>query len=135
MGKIMPMIKIACLCALLLLGISPAQAKDMHEKHAVFGIGSETCQHFASAYQQRDYALVEYKIWIAGYLSAFNLIVPGTFNIMGQRNLSHALDTLANYCQEHPDILFVTAAATLTEHYYDERINFVPSETPIWKPR
>ena len=119
---------------LMLLGLFSASiaAKDMNQRFAVFGVGAENCTDYLQARQTMGKPQQEYYHFITGYLSAFNLIVPGTYNILGKRNLSGALEWLDNYCRANGQENFTNAMARLTEAYYDERENFTRDEDQGW---
>jgi len=120
--------------ALLLLSallLSPAlPAKDMYGQFAVFGPGAGKCSDYLRV-RTRDEALMQrWHDWIAGYLSGFNLIVEQTYNILGERQYSEALDWLDRQCQQAPNKSFINALAEMTQAYYPARRSFVSSGKP-----
>lgn len=109
-----------------LLGLNPAWAKDIGGQYAVHGVGADTCQHYLAAREQGGGTLLQYEIWLAGYFSAFNLIVSNTYSIMGQRSLEEFWVALDEYCGANPDELFVVAISTVTMVVYPDRQNLSP---------
>jgi hypothetical protein len=51
----------------------------------------------------------EYTTWSAGYLTAFNLRTPGTYDILGNTDINGAMLWLENYCRNNPLERFATA--------------------------
>jgi hypothetical protein len=111
--------------ALLVLPLS-VFAKDMDGQFAVFSTSGERCADYSRARLQGAAAEKAFANWTLGYLSAFNLIVSDTFNIMGQHSFHEALNWLDKHCHENPDAYFVNAAARLTESLHPVRANMAP---------
>jgi hypothetical protein len=120
------------LILILILCSGPLLAKDMHQRHAVLGVGGESCGNYLKARSAGGNRFHAYYDWITGYLSAFNLIVPNTYNILGERRINDALARLDDYCSTHQDEVFITALAMLTEVYFDERTNFIKDKDRAW---
>lgn len=116
----------------LILCSGPLLAKDMHQRHAVFGVGGESCGSYLKARSAGGNRFNAYYDWITGYLSAFNLIVANTYDILGEHRITDALKRLDDYCSSHNDEVFITAMAMLTEVYYGERTNFIKDENRSW---
>lgn len=122
---------------IVMLGIGlglPAHAKDIDGEFAVFGVGSKSCKAYTAARSTRT-GLKDYVVWMEAYLSAFNLIVPSTYNIAGNRKLDDMLKWTDDYCRAHPDDLYVNAIAALTVALYPERQNLAPGKDNVekWK--
>ena len=127
--------KITLLLFTLLLFSHPALAKDMDGEFAVFGPGGDSCQQFLTAQKLGGHSAYAYQEWALGYLSAFNLIVKNTYNIMGTRSMDEGLDWLQDHCRYQPSTLFVNAIAALTTRLYPERMNMAPNKNTAekWK--
>jgi hypothetical protein len=70
----------------------------------------------------------QYVVWTEAYLSAFNLIVPSTYNIAGESNFNQMMKWLGEHCKENPDELYVNAVAALTVALYPSRLNLAPGK-------
>lgn len=107
---------------------TPVMTKDLNQQFAVFGIGERNCNSYRLARRAADSQFDPYYNFISGYLSAFNLIVADTYNILGKRTMSESLGWLDRFCQRAPAENFTNAVARMTELYYDERQNFKLSD-------
>ena len=114
------------LLALLVISL-PVNAKDLDGEYAVFGIGSNTCAGFQSA-RRSGKGVAEYIVWTEAYLSAFNLIVPSTYNIAGESSFNQMMSWLGEYCRDNPEELYVNAVAALTVALYPSRLNLAPGK-------
>lgn len=112
------------LVLLLFLLSLPVQAKDDNQQFAVFGVGERLCGDYLMARSDGGHHFDPYYNFLSGYLSAFNLIVPDTYNILGKRTVSESLAWLDRYCSDARSENFTNAVARMTEFYYDERQNF-----------
>jgi len=112
---------------LLISATAAVEAKDMNQRFATFGLGAKSCAHYLGAVEAGDEMLDYYNNYTLGYLSAFNLIVPSTYDILGERSMSDAFDWLTDYCRKNPQSLYVNAVASLTESYFEKRQNFTPT--------
>ena len=119
--------KAAALLILLLLSL-PAAGRDIGGDFAVLGIGGQSCAAYLQA--RREHAAQEqaYVTWMLGYLSAFNLIVDNTYNILGSNDINDALDWLDRQCAAAPHTPFVNAAAAMTEILHPVRANLHPDK-------
>ena len=120
--------KKAVLLAAGLLAAPMLVAKDIDEQYAVFSVGGDPCSDYLAARQTGAEPEQRYLHWIAGYLSAFNQIVPGTYNILGQRDFGSFLGELDAYCREHRDELLVAVLSVLAERMYPDRLNLSPNK-------
>jgi len=120
--------------SLVVFLVLPVQAKDIDGQFAVFGAGSKSCEAYLKARATRS-GISAYVNWMEAYLSAFNLIVPSTYNIAGTRNLDQMLKWTDDYCKENPQDLYVNAVAALTVALYPERQNLSPGKDNVekWK--
>lgn len=109
------------LIAVLLLQHAPTQARDFENGYAVYAAGSETCSKYLAA-EQRGGNEYDYFInWLIGYFSAFNVIMPNTYDILGENEFTMVQNWLNNHCRKFPKELFVNAAARVTEVLYPAR--------------
>jgi len=101
---------------------APLQAKDTNQNFATFGKGSDSCLAYMEArLDNNGREMDRFKHFVFGYLSAFNLMIPQNFNILGSRTMSDAFDWLDGYCLKAPNDNMTNAVASLTQAYYAER--------------
>jgi len=108
---------------------APLMAKDMNQQYATFGKGSESCLAYMEARVENGREMDRYKHFVFGYLTAFNLMIPQNFNILGERSMSDAFDWLDGYCLKAPDDNITNAVAALTQAYFGGRKSFRKSTT------
>ena len=119
---------IALLILLIGLGTMPLAAKDIDGEFVVFSTGAQTCTDYIGA--RRQGASIEpYRQWLSGYLSAFNLIVVNTYDIVGERNYAQIIGWLDQYCLQNQEVSFVNASAALTVVLFPERRNIAPNKS------
>jgi len=107
---------------ILILAISPsAQARDFEGGYAVYGAGAQPCSKYVAALKQGNQELDYFVDWLIGYFSAFNVIMPNTYNILGESSFPSAQGWLDRHCRRYPKELFVNATARLTEVLYPTR--------------
>ena len=112
---------------LILLLAFPVHSKDIDGEYAVFGVGSKSCSGFIKA-RSTGQGMAQYVLWTEAYLSAFNLIVPSTYNIAGESSFNQMMNWLSEHCKENPDELYVNAVAALTVALYPSRLNLAPGK-------
>lgn len=103
------------------LSVTSVQARDFEDSYAVFGVGAQPCSVYLAAGKKGSADLDVFNDWIMGYLSAFNVIVPNTYNILGDMDFPTVQVWLQNHCQKFPRELFINAVARLTEVLYPTR--------------
>ena len=106
---------------LLLLGLSQQiTARDFEGSYAVYGAGGESCKAYLKSMktgERQDYFID----WTIGYLTAFNVIMPNTYNILGESDFASAQGWLERHCNRYKNQLFINAAIKLTEVLYPLR--------------
>lgn len=111
--------------ALLLIG-RPGMARDVNGNYATFGIGGKTCSDYLEARDVGEEREQRYMEWTAGHLSAYNLLLTNTYNILGETDTTDMLAHVDSYCRQHQDTLYVQALAVQIETLYDTRANLSP---------
>ncbi len=96
-------------------------AKDINQSYVTFGNGREGCLAYMEARVKDGREMDRFRHFIFGYLTAFNLMIPQNFNILGERTLSDAFNWLDGHCRKTPDDIISNAVAALTQAYFDER--------------
>lgn len=105
----------------LLLSYAPLQARDFENGYAVYAAGSEPCSQYLLAEQQGGGEYDYYINWLIGYFSAFNVIMPNTYDILGENEFTMVQTWLNDHCRKFPKELFINAAARVTEILYPTR--------------
>ncbi len=105
-------------CSVLSL---PLQARDFEGAYAVYGAGAQPCSTYTAAVSQGGREEDFFIDWMIGYLSAFNVIMPDTYDILGDNGFPLAQSWMADHCLKFPRESFVNAMARLTEVLYPTR--------------
>ena len=109
------------LALLMLLTVTTVKARDFEENYAVFGAGAQPCSTYVLSLQKGGKEEDFFIDWLIGYLSAFNLMIPETYNILGETDFPTAQRWLQEHCRKFPNELFINAVARLTEVLYPTR--------------
>jgi hypothetical protein len=115
-------------CLLLLLFALPVKARDVGGDFAVLGMGGQPCADYLKARRAHAEREQNYVDWLLGYLSAFNLIVSHTYNVLGENDINDALSWLDQQCLATPKAHFVNASAVMTEVLFERRANLHPDK-------
>ena len=106
---------------MILLFTQPLQARDAEDNYAVYGAGSEPCQLYLEAMRRGGKELDYFVDWSVGYLSSFNVVMPDTYNVLGQTSFPEAQRWLQTHCRKYPNELFINAMIKLTGVLYPLR--------------
>jgi hypothetical protein len=115
--------RIPCAAALyVLISIEPAVAVDQNGGYWVFN--NTTCGQLiddrARAADGPD------RLWLAGWLSAYNEQTPNTFNLVASDDLSGAMLWIENWCRQHPLSAMAEGARELVKALYPTRQTKAP---------
>ncbi|VAW61179.1 hypothetical protein MNBD_GAMMA09-363 [hydrothermal vent metagenome] len=94
---------------------SYALARDFEGGYAVYGAGGESCKRYSASMKKGGQAQDYFTDWSIGYLTAFNVIMPSTYDVLGETEFSSAQSWLQRRCEKYPNELFITAVIRLTE--------------------
>ena len=108
----------------------PAHARDFEGGYAAYGAGAKSCSIYLKALKKGGRESDYFADWLIGYLSAFNVIMPNTYNILGESSFASSQEWLVRNCRRYPKELFVNAAARLTETLYPMRYQSSLKNTP-----
>jgi len=95
----------------------PAIAAD--KDGFVVAMGDITCEEWVSVRKKNSYIYEEG--WIAGYMSAYNLLTPEVINILGNTDMDSIYLWVDNYCQEKPLSSLFGAMRILTQELWPSR--------------
>lgn len=122
------------LAALLLcLAAQPAVARDINDNYATFGVGGESCALYLEARAAGDGYERSFQEWIAGHLTAYNLLLENTYDIMGDTSPYELMGMLDLTCEQNLDLPVVRALALQIEQLYADRQNLSPNRDSGWK--
>ena len=113
--------RILTICILFMMLNQQAMARDFEGAYAVYGAGGDSCKVYLesvkSGGQKQDYFID----WTIGYLTAFNVIMPNTYNILGETDFAESQGWLQRHCNRYPKQLYINAVIKLTEVLYPLR--------------
>ncbi|HED34414.1 MAG TPA: hypothetical protein ENJ08_09400 [Gammaproteobacteria bacterium] len=101
--------------------IQLVQARDFEGSYAVYGAGGDACKLYTQAMKKGGKAQDYFTDWSIGYLTSFNVIMPSTYDVLGETEFSAAQLWLGRRCEKYPNELFITAMIRLTEVLYPMR--------------
>lgn len=116
----------------LVLACPPGMARDVNGNYATFGVGSQSCKDYLDARNAGGDLERSFMDWTAGHLSAYNLLLVNTYNILGETSTFDMLANLDSYCRKHQATAYVQALAVQIELLYDVRGNLSPDHSG-WK--
>ncbi|WP_125181410.1 hypothetical protein [Thiohalobacter thiocyanaticus] len=123
----------AALLAFALGGSQPAAARDVNGNYAVFGTGSGDCEDYLEARYRGGADELLYVEWTAGHLSAYNLLLDNTYNLLGNITPFDFMARLDAWCRQHRDQPFTVAVAYQLEDLFGDRRNLAPSGDGGWE--
>jgi hypothetical protein len=102
----------------MLMG-SQAVARDAKGMYGTTGVRS--CATYLQDFEAKSWGQVVNQAWLAGYLTANNYITPGTYQILGNSDLSGAELWVKNFCEKNPLKNMASAAESLLLELYPTR--------------
>jgi len=117
--------------ALACLASCAASAADSQGNYAIWGEGGRSCNQFTQA---RPHAarLAPFRDYLMGYLTAFNMLAPDTYDAVGGESLETTLSWLDEYCDTHKMDSFERALGQLLLARHDQRARMPPGTTRGW---
>lgn len=116
----------------LLLSCNGAQARDVNGHYAVFGVGHGSCADYLNARDRGGADETRYIDWVAGHVSAYNLLLVNTYDMLGELTPFTLFAQLDTHCRRHREQAFVQALAEQMENLYERRANLAPHHSG-WK--
>ena len=102
-------------------------AKDANEEFATYGKGGDSCQAYLDARREGGVAEDEFRQWLAGYVSAFNLIIDSTYDLFGSTDFEGMLTWLDDRCSKYPRANLTNTVARFTEIVFPYRKQSKPA--------
>ncbi len=103
---------------LMLLTSAVAQGSDKDKSYAV--VGSISCGRFLETLKT-DHGKVIHQAYLMGYITAYNLVKPNTYNILGRADVDSAMLWLENWCKANPLKPLNQGLDSLTDELYPTR--------------
>ena len=85
------------------------QGADENSKFAVKAVGTTDCQRYLEARETGGSEYSLYGGYLAGYISAYNQLVPDTFDISPWQNMETLAGMMASHCKKYPGENFALA--------------------------
>ena len=115
------MMKKTGLLLLLLMVSTLTHGRDFEGSYAAYGAGAKPCSIYLRSIERGGPEEDFFIDWTIGYLSAFNVIMPDTYDILGESEFTTSQLWLEEHCQKFPRELFINAVARMTEVLYPTR--------------
>ncbi len=91
----------------------PAGAADGQGMFSVKSVGTANCQRYLDARAKGDREFLLFAGYLGGYMTAYNQLTPGTFDVLPWQTVETLLGLMASYCKKHPDANFAVATTLL----------------------
>jgi len=108
--------------------VSSVQARDYNQQFATYGAGDYPCSVYSKARAAGDDQEDQIRQWLAGYVTAFNLIIGGTYDIFGSTDFNGMLQWLDDRCDKYPNANLTNTVARFTEVVYSYRKQVKPDQ-------
>jgi hypothetical protein len=121
----------ALLWALVLqLVAGAAFAADAAGNYAIWGVGRSSCHQFVESLSATSGE--RYRIYLTGYLTAFNTLREDTYNATGGQSLDLSVGWLADYCELHQMESFDRAIKQMLSSQFESRQQVPPGRERGW---
>ena len=122
-----------CLGALgfaLLLVSQASLAADKSGNYAIWGVGRASCHQYLKSL---DATVDErYKLYLFGYLTAFNTLSADTYNVTAATPLTTTLENISAYCEDHQMDSFDRAIQQVIDRAFESRHRVPPGRERGW---
>ncbi|MDH5394035.1 MAG: hypothetical protein OEY11_12675 [Gammaproteobacteria bacterium] len=112
---------------MLLLSFA-VSAKDNRQQFATYGLGAEPCSSYNHARSAGGERELQMRQWLAGYVTAFNLIVKDTYDIFGSTDYDGMIEWLDDRCNKYPRANLSNTVARFTEITFSYRKQYMPQK-------
>lgn len=110
----------------MLLCVASAHARDYKQQFATYGAGNYSCAEYSQAMSAGDDQENHIRQWLAGYISAFNLIRGDTYDIFGSTDFEGMIQWIDDRCTKYPNANLTNTIARFTEVTYSYRKQVKP---------
>lgn len=111
----MPALRRLTIAAALTLSFagSPALAATGNGEFAIKDAGKADCSSFIAAKNSGGEEYGRFSGWLMGYISAYNQVMPETFDIAPWQEMDLLMALMQNFCEKNGDTKYLPAAAGL----------------------
>lgn len=93
--------------ALAIVGSAAAEAADSQNRFQPYGLGRASCQRFIELCEGKKEECKQTGPWLDGYVTAYNTLDKGTFDIFQWQSPELFAQLVFNVCKQHPDAAVV----------------------------
>ena len=97
-------------------------AADASGKFAAKGVGRASCTDFVQVVENKDGKALIYAGWIDGYISASNLYVRETYDLLPWQGSTVIFTSLRKFCRENPELDFQSAVTAMVRTLHRQRV-------------
>jgi hypothetical protein len=124
------------LVSIISFGSTGVFAMDKNGLYFAFGVGTRTCEDYVSFREKRlePFTPEQYEVaarvvqhWLLGYLTAHNLYVRDTYNVMGDATMEQLEGWIESYCKSNQKKRFAEAVFAMVESLHPKRAVMGPS--------
>jgi len=118
-------------------GLSTTLALDSNGRYYALGIGSRSCGDYIKFREKRLENLTpeQYEIadvivehWVAGFLTAHNLYVMDTYDVVGTVTMDQLEERIEKYCRANPNSRVAEAMTAIAQELHTSRIRLDTSK-------
>ncbi|MGH7926776.1 MAG: hypothetical protein ACREQV_03165 [Candidatus Binatia bacterium] len=140
-----PFIKLAAvfLCAVMFTASAKLYAIDANNRYFAYGLGQRPCEDYVKFREKRLdtlarqyerftkdelYEVVDKVVehWIAGFITAHNLYVSDTYDVVGQLSMNDLEARLEKECRANTRQYFAQAMIKLVQELHPQRVKAEP---------
>lgn len=111
--------KLLLILILTILAV-PSFAVDNDGNYAIWGLGKKSC--FAYNKENANGETQNYKSYMKGFLTAYNIFTEHTYSITGKMTEQEITEWLHEYCADNPMSSLENALVSFTFDHYDKRL-------------
>lgn len=126
------------LCLFLVVARSELYAIDSNSRYFAYGVGQKSCEDYVKFREKRLetlenherytkdelYEIVDKIVehWIAGFVTAHNLYVSDTYDVVGNLKMDEVKVRLEKACRANGKQYFAEAVITLVQELHSQRV-------------
>lgn len=115
---------VLCAAAAVCAGIwsGGVLAADAAGKFAAKGVGRTSCADFVRIVDGKDSKALIYAGWIDGYITASNLYVRDTYDVLPWQGSAVVFSSLGKFCRQNPELAFHRAVIAMVRTLHRQRV-------------
>lgn len=103
-----------------LVPFSTSMALDENGNYAVWGVGKKSCYSYNKARVDNDYD--NFSNYIKGFLTAYNIMEPKTYNISGSMSFEKIIEWIDDSCELKQTNSIEQTLLEFIETHYESRL-------------